>query len=267
MIKRKFSTVMYLLAISFCIIFSVNLAHSYSGAMFTAMKAEPAPIIDGSVEPGEWGEGIFLCKSITTPGASNYNGVGNTYQADLITDDDDVNGTIYCLWDDNNLYLAVEVTDDDLFFEKGSGWDNDCVEIRFVPAGITGLWITPSLASAGPGWYWNNAVNGATATEETPLINATIGADGYEWEAAIPLTHDAIVGVDPAAGRTIGYTVSIGENDNGGADYAMSAWSLNPAAWGWDTEFFGEITFSADVLAAVSPGGKVTSAWGAIKSR
>jgi len=269
MIKERFSMVAYLLTVGLCAIFSASSAYSYSGAQAICLRAEPAPNINGIVSPGEWGEGIYLDKSVTLPGEPNYNGFGNCYSPDILGDANDCSGTIYCLWDDQNLYLAAKVTDDDLFFEKGSGWDNDCAEIRFSPdaAAIVGLWITPSLASGGPGWYRNNGVNGATTTEETSLIVATIGATGYEWEAAIPLNHEAIAGVDPVVGKVVGYTVSIGENDAGGEEYSMPCWSLNPNTWSWDIAFWGELTFSGDVVTAVSSQGKLASSWGDIKTR
>lgn len=269
MFKERFSIIKYLLAVSLCIIFSSSLAYSYSGAQATCLRAEPSPNIDGNVVAGEWGEGLYLSKAVCLPGEPDYNGFGNVYTPDQITDESDISGTIYCLWDDQNLYLAAKVTDDDLFFEKGSGWDNDCCEIRFSPDGaaVVGLWITASLSNGGPGWYRNNELNGATITEEDPLLKATIGANGYEWEVAIPLDHEAIAGLDPVAGKVVGHTVSIGDTDKGGDEYSMPAWSLNPAEWSWDAAFWGELTFSPLLLGtAVSPQGKLASSWGAIKT-
>jgi hypothetical protein len=269
MIMIRFSSVICLLAVCVFMIFSASSAYSYSGAQTTCLRADPPPTIDGTVSPGEWGEGIYIDKSVTLKGDANYNGYGNCYQPEFITDANDISGTIYCLWDDQNLYLAVEVTDDDFVFENGGGWDNDCAEIRFSPDGasIVGLWITPSLSSGGPGWYRNNELNGATTTEEAPLINATIGANGYEWELALPLDHEAIAGLDPSVGKVVGYTVSLGDHDVGGAEYSMPCWSLNPDSWGWDIPFWGEITFSGEVLAALSPCGKLASTWSFVKTR
>jgi len=271
MFKERFFTITYLMAISLCIIFSASLAYAYSGAKATANRAEPAPKIDGKVAEGEWGEGLYLSKAVCLPGSSKYNGFGNVYTPDQITDENDISGTIYCLWDDQNLYLAAKVTDDDLFFEKGGGWDNDCVEIRFSPDGtkVVGLWITAKLANKNPGWYRKNDLNGAEKTEEAPLIKATVGAKGYEFEVAIPLTHEAIAGLDPAVGKVVGHTVSIGDHDKGGAEYSMPAWSLNPSTWSWDAAFWGELTFSGEgiVISAVSPQGKLAASWGAIKTK
>ena len=270
MIKVRFSIITYLLATSLCVIFSASLAYSYSGAQATCLRAEPSPPnIDGTVEEGEWGEGLYLSKAVCLKGEPDYNGVGNVYHPDFITDESDISGTIYCLWDDQNLYLAAKITDDDMFFEKGSGWDNDCCEIRFSPDGaaVVALWITASLSSGGPGWYRKNDTNGAETTEEVSLIKATIGASGYEWEAVIPLNHEAIAGVEPAVGRIVGHTVSIGDQDEGGGQYSMPVWSLNPDAWGWETAFWGELTFSADPGTAVSSKGKLASRWGAIKTK
>lgn len=273
MFKERFFTITYLLAISLCIIFSASLAYAYSGAQATCNRAEPAPKIDGKVAEGEWGEGLYLSKAVCLKGEPKYNGFGNVYKPELITDENDVSGTIYCLWDDKNLYLAAKITDDDLFFEKSGGWDNDCVEIRFTEDGtdatFVGLWITPKLANKNPGWYRKNGHNVSETTEESTLIKVTIGAKGYEWETAIPLTHESIAGLDPSVGKVVGHTVSIGDHDKGGAEYSMPAWSLNPAAWGWDAAFWGELTFSGEgiVISAVSSQGKLAASWGAIKTQ
>jgi len=268
MVKR----IMYLLAIGLCFMLFTGFAFSYSGAKAIAPKAVPAPVIDGIVSDGEWGDGIYLSKAVCLKGQPKYNGFGNVYQPDFITDENDISGTIYCLWDDKNLYLAGKITDDDIFLEKGSGWDNDCNEIRFSPDGkaLIGLWITPKLNNKNPGWYHLNETNAFESTEESNLIKATVGAKGYEWEAAIPVTDKTIEGLNPAAGKTVGHTVSIGENDKGGAEYSMPCWSLNPDAWGWDIAFWGEITFSnveLSLSSAVSSEGKLTSSWGNIKTR
>lgn len=269
MVKRKFFIMMTFLMVGLFVIFTADLAYSYSGAKATSKRADPAPKIDGKVSSGEWGEGVYLSKAVCLKGEPKYNGFGNVYQPQLITDENDISGTIYCLWDAKTLYLAAKVTDDDLFFEKSSGWDNDCCEIRFSVDGkkVTGLWITPKLGGGDPGWYRKNDLNGVEKTEKTDLVKATIGAKGYEWEAAIPVTHDSIAGLDPAAGKVVGYTVSMGDHDKAGAEYSMPAWSLNPNAWGWDVPFWGEITFSNDVVTAVSPRGSLTTSWGDIKAK
>ncbi|MEK7395594.1 MAG: sugar-binding protein [Candidatus Poribacteria bacterium] len=269
MVKR----IMYLLVLSLCLVLSASLAFSYSGAKATALKAAAVPTIDGKVSDGEWGDGIYLSKAVCLKGQAKYNGFGNVYQPDMIKDENDISGTIYCLWDEKNLYLAGKITDDDIYLEKGSGWDNDCNEIRFSPDGkaVIGLWITPKLLNKNPGWYHKNDTNAFESTEESTLIKSTVtAAKGYEWEAAIPIADKTIAGVNPAAGRTVGYTVSIGDQDKGGAEYSMPCWSLNPDKWDWGIAFWGEVTFSAVTLSkpsAVSPNAKLTSSWGDIKTR
>jgi len=265
MFKRNLT---YLLALVLCIVISSGLVYAYSGAKYICLTAKTPPNIDGKISPGEWGEGIYLSKSVCLKGQAKFNGFGNVYQPNFITDDNDISGTIYSLWDSKNLYLAAKVTDDEVFLEKGSGWDNDCCEIRFSVDGakVTGLWITPKLANKNPGWYRKNDLNGVEKTEESTLIKSTVGAKSYEWEAAIPLTHDSIAGLNPAVGKIVGHTVSIGDHDKAGAEYSMLAWSLNPDKWEWNIAFWGELTFSANVPTSVGPGAKLTASWGKIKN-
>jgi len=244
--------------------------YSYSGAKTVCLLANPVPNIDGVISENEWGEGLYLDKSVTLKGEKNYNGFGNCYKPEFIKDAKDCSGTLYYLWDSSALYLAAKITDDDLHFKGGSPWQNDCTEWRFNPDGKSdniyiGLWITPKFPDK-PGWMLNNENSGlSNKVEELPSLKATIKKDGYEWEIKIPANSPAIKGIDLKVKNIMGFTVSIGENDSGGAEYSMPCWSLNPVTWGWNEEFWGEIEFSSKPV-AVEKAWKLTTNWGYIKT-
>ncbi|MFC1718740.1 sugar-binding protein [Candidatus Poribacteria bacterium] len=263
---------LYLSFISFVFFtfFLSTLVHSYSGAEVDCLMANPPPNIDGIVGEKEWGAGIYLDKSVTLPGEKNYNGFGNCYQSDFIDDEKDCSGTLHFLWDKDALYLAAKITDDDLYFDGVSTWENDCTEWRWDTDGAPdgqyiGMWITPEL-DGEPTWMMSNADAGlASVTEELPSMKVTMRGDGYEWELKIPAGSEVLEGLDLEVGNVVGFTVSIGENDNNGADYSMPAWSLNPDNWEWNEDFWGEMNFSAETI-AVGPSGKLAGTWGSIKT-
>jgi hypothetical protein len=255
----------------FCILFPATFAHPYSGAKTICLMAVPAPNIDGVVGEGEWGEGLYLDKSVTLKGEKNYNGFGNCYQPQFIKDAKDCSGTLYYLWDKDYLYLAAKITDNDLYFGGDATWKNDCTEWRWNPDGkpddqYIGMWITPKFQGDKPGWMISNNISGlSNVVEALPSLKATISKDGYEFELKIPATEKVMKGIELKARNVIGFTVSIGEQDNKGADYSMPCWSLNPAQWGWNEAFWGEIEFSSEFL-AVGPKGKITTTWGRLKN-
>jgi len=253
-----------------CLLLFSTIAHPYSGAKAVCLTANPVPNIDGVINENEWGEGIYLDKSVTLKGEKKYNGFGNCYQPDFIKDEKDCSGTLYFLWDKTNLYLAAKITDDDIYLEAESVWQNDCTEWRFNPDGqaddsYIGMWITPKFKGGKPGWMITNP--GAEIKDEVnelPTLKAVIRNNGYEWELRIPNSEGVMNDIDLKAGNIIGFTISIGENDAKGAEYSMPCWSLNPAQWGWNEVFWGEIEFSGKPL-TVDYKGKLAATWGSIK--
>ena len=254
---------------AFWMLFAATFAHAYSGAKTVCLMAVPTPHIDGVVGEKEWGEGLYLDKSVTLKGEKNYNGFGNCYKPEFIKDAKDCSGALYYLWDENNLYLAAKITDDDLYFDGGSPWQNDCIEWRWNPDGnpddtYIGIWITPKFQGDKPGWIAKNHPTGLDETAALTSLKATIHKDGYEWELRIPANEEVMKGIKLKAGNVIGFTVAIGENDNKGANYSMPCWSLNPDSWGWNEEFWGEMEFSPEFL-SIGPKGKITTTWGRIR--
>lgn len=256
----------------FCMFLPATFIHPYSGATVECLMAVPAPVIDGAVGKDEWGEGIYLDKSVTLKGEKNYNGFGNCYQPEHIKDEKDCSGTLYFLWDQKFLYLAAKITDDDLYFDGDSTWENDCTEWRWNPDGKSdsayiGMWITPDSQGDGPTWQLRNNINGLDlAAEPIPAIKVTMNKDGYEWEMRVPVREEILEGLELEAGNVVGFTVSIGENDGRNREeYSMPCWSLNPDTWGWEEEFWGEMIFSREPL-PVELKEKITATWGCIKA-
>ena len=265
----KYKSTFFIFSI-FCMLSFAIIAYSYSGAKAICLMANPVPNIDGVINENEWGTGIYIDKFVTLKGEKKYNGFGNCYNPDLIKDEKDCSGTLYFLWDKVSLYLAAKITDDDIYLDGESVWQNDCTEWRFNPDGqandtYIGMWITPKFKGGKPGWMVTNPGAGIKdEVNELPTLKAVIRNNDYEWELRIPNSEKAMEDIDLKIGNIIGFTVSIGENDAKGADYSMPCWSLNPGTWGWNEAFWGEIEFSGKPL-AVGYKGKLTATWGDMK--
>ena len=66
-------------------------------------------------------------------------------------DDDDLSASWRGLWDDSNLYLYIEVTDDVVLeIEEGGDWNNDGLEI-YIDTGAFGKGDDPEVTDYGPG--------------------------------------------------------------------------------------------------------------------
>lgn len=82
-------------------------------------KAQKSPTIDGQALDACWGNVEWL--------ALDQLWLGNAYTSD------DFNGRYKLSWDENALYLLVEITDDILFDQHDDPlklwWDDDCVEV------------------------------------------------------------------------------------------------------------------------------------------
>ncbi|MCF2491638.1 sugar-binding protein [Dyadobacter sp. CY347] len=161
-------------------------------------------IIDGTKEETWFGTSYPIASSL----------VGSASASDL-------SGNWNSLWDANNLYLFIDVTDDIKTVNSGSVWyDDDRIEI-FIDAdndkgtsyGVRDYqyYIRPGETSIEEIHY------NATANIQLSNINTLTG---YKLELKIPF---ATLGISPTEFKNIGIDVQIGDDDGAGAD-AKKAW-------------------------------------------
>lgn len=184
-----------------------------------------------------------------------------------VADENDGSATLYAAYDTDNLYLAVEVTDDTTYAAQTGGniWQNDGVE----------LWIDgANNAGAFPGEADNYQLvvdsNGARQGYRNDDVDALVAVvenaadrDGtnYTLEVRIPL--NAITDLDLGAG--MGFNITLVD-----ADAAQSAGGWNRLFWqgsvDTDTTAWGDLTFG-DALTPVAPIGKLPTTWAHFKRR
>jgi len=143
-----------------------------------------------------------------------------------ITDSDDLAATWTSVWDTDNLYLLVDVTDDVLINDSGPGdpWSDDIVEI-FIDADYSGEGTYDGVNDFHFGFRWNDATvyTGPNSVPDTTGITFAIvaTAEGYRMEATIPW---ATLGAAPQSDDFVGMDVQIGDDDDGGARDGKLAW-------------------------------------------
>ncbi len=173
----------------------------------------------------------------------------------------DLSGTWRTLWNQTNLYVFVEVTDNVLTNDSGTDWwDDDLVEVY--------LDVNNSKGASYDGtndyqyvFRWNNPVVLETKLTRTQAVVVARAAttNGYRLEIKFPWTT---LGLYPTNGARIGLDVMLNDDDNGGARERKLAWHgatdqayLNPSLFGvaklLPVPPTMSITTSADSLALV----------------
>jgi len=171
--------------------------------------ASSAPSIDGSVD-AVWAEAAT--DSITNV----ING--------SVSSDSDLSGTWRALWNGNNLYYLIEVTDDALNNDSTNPWDDDSIEIYIDADNSKGS----SYDGVNDFQYifrWNDGtihLGSNSATNTTGIVFDMVAVSGgYNLEVSIPWST---LGVTPAGGNLIGTDVHVNDDDDGGGRDGKKAW-------------------------------------------
>ena len=190
--------------------------------------------IDGAASEGDWttsteyGVGNVLLDAGTAPADAN-----------------DLSGTWRTLWDDTNLYVYVDVTDDILTNDSVNPWDDDSIEIYIdgdnskttsydFANDIQYVFGWNDVAVVAPEGY--NSPAGRTDQVVFSMVNT---GTGYRLEAAIPWAEIFGTPTVPSAGDLVGIEVHVNDDDTGGARDHKIAWlnttdisSIHPGAAG-----------------------------------
>lgn len=190
----------------------------------TIAKATRAPVIDGTAED-IWSD------------AQKYQ-IGNIIYLP-VSSANDLSADYRAMWDQENLYLFVDVVDDELKNDSIEFYYDDTVEV-FIDADNSKdsgygnndytynfNWdrTRPSMEERGQP-YWNDDIKFALVTSD----------NGYQLEIKFPWSA---LGVKPSAGVKIGLDVHVNDDDDGGErdskftwrDKEDDAWQ-NPQAFG-----------------------------------
>ncbi len=150
----------------------------------------------------------------------------------------DLAGTYKTAYDATNLYMLIEVTDDDLRDDSGNNWDDDGAEV-FIDIGND-----KSGAYGANDYQYSFAYNNApTVTEYKHAATAGVSfaesvvAGGYILEISFPWT--TIGGSAPSVNDEIGFDVKLNDDDGGGGrDHEQGWFDGSFGAWN-NTSLFG----------------------------
>jgi len=150
-----------------------------------------------------------------------------------VRDDADASGEFYLAWDDDYLYIAGRIKDDEMVCGKSGDkiYQDDCVEV-FFDVDKNGFYFNRNpndyqlgLAPTGPGglpqiwaWGYRNAVPKGVLYAARPVPG------GYDIELAIPFAE--INNFIPGGGKSVLFSISIHDRDKNGKAKKLT-WSVD----------------------------------------
>ena len=167
----------------------------------------------------------------------------------------DIVGTQWrAMYDNNYLYLLVEVKDNSKYNDSGtSWWDDDVVEL-FLDANNSKGGSYDGINDYQIAFRYNDGVvkagsgNMNIAGINFSMTNLT---GGYNIEARIPWSA---IGATPALGKAIGLEVSVDDDDNGGTrDAQVSAFSSTGTAYQSPSVFGTVYETTCDAITTPAP--------------
>ncbi len=210
-----------------------------------ALRLPEAPTIDGIIDADEsWGFAGGAAQNFWRVGYDE--NLEDFFRGGIVTeggqepfDGTDLQYNIYAGVDDENLYIAVEITDDfiesdtaEAGSENGQTWQDDSVEVfidgdnsNFAERSTDG---NPEVIDTGGQFVItpNNAYRHAEAgnpgfgPNEAWYAQADLTDEG--WVAEFRISLDAIG--NPAPGDVIGFTVGVNDDDFGGNAERQVLW-------------------------------------------
>ncbi len=202
------------------------------GAAVPVPKTSVSPTIDGSVDT--------VWDDIWSHDIANIIGSGT------VDDNNDLSGTWQVMWDANNIYFLIEVTDDVLINDSTYQWQDDCVEIYIDADNSKGTSYDGINDYQYQFRYDDSTVYVGVGPQNTAgivfsLIEVT---GGYILECSMPWTT---LGVSPAVENMIGVEIQINDDDTGGDRDGKKAWyGTTDDAW-HDPSTFGEGMLTAEL--------------------
>ncbi|MGD0339155.1 MAG: sugar-binding protein [Bacteroidota bacterium] len=232
-----------------------------------------APIIDGDMTEGEgWElapeitnnkcEGSMETTDIYAQKGFNTDGTNSKTWKDFMV-------SSWTLWDADNFYVFIKVTDDSLYAANAtSPWMNDNIELFFDGGNEKATTYDDNDLQV----HWNYG----ETPESHPITTTSIGtwvwkpwhdaatqSDGYNWEIAIPHSQLVKGGVpifDYVADKEIGYEISVGDEDNAAPSRQKNLhwWTQNNLTW-QQPNTFGTAVLAVTNAIKNQDGGVVTN--------
>jgi len=153
------------------------------------------------------------------------------------------------LWDDQYLYVAINITDASKKIDSPNPWDDDAIEIFIDPENNGGAYGSQDRQFI-KGWK-NSTIWEKNNTTSNVGHAWSQSKNGYAIELQIPWSNFGIS--NPASGLVIGFDVACDDDDNGGSRDSQLTWKgdLNN---GTSAQNFGDIVLTeTDTQAPTAP--------------
>jgi len=264
---------LFLAAISLCIMLFSNhlLAQDEE---YIALRTNTPPTIDGDLS--DWAlawstaEGVYL---------DEWEELGGTSKGP-----NDISLTFYILWDDDNLYFAAEVKDDDQLHENTgeSIWNGDSFQIAIDPTGernvaafdglsfeynfgldVNDKVVLSRLFGNPEGWPSNFA--DPMKNEDELAIVRDDDNDKTYYELRIPTEDLAPADFVPDGQIGLGLIYNDSDKSHPGQT-GWVGWGSQAVVFGKDNTQMNLVIFSGEML-AVNSKNKLAATWGYAKTR
>jgi hypothetical protein len=186
-------------------------------------KAKGKITIDGDLKDWAKAEPAYVTKS------------DSYVEKGKVKDDSDLSVAFYTLYDEENIYFAAVVTDDEVVTRQKDGaiWQDDCIEIWLDNADDSttpimfadddyqiGLSPQSGGRRSAESYVWHNP--DADLVMKEIKVSSTLTDKGYIIEASIPIK--VLYELDPKSQKVIGFNISVCDLDKDGV-WTHITWS------------------------------------------
>jgi len=211
------------------------------------------PTLDGTISPGEYDDAFSVDVRFDYPDSPP-----GIVALGSVSDSTDLSYKVYAMYDADNLYIAVDVTDDQIYVDSpDEPWEDDRVEVRIDGDEVSNdPW--PNCNEEGFQIMVNadGSVGSLGLTYGTDWFAAAgLRTGGYIVEFRIPLSSidmkDGPGETNPTLGSSVGFTVIVNDDDDGGNREAYTLWDgVDVDTWNRE-EDWGILRFRETSLAVL----------------
>ncbi|MGW0227925.1 sugar-binding protein [Actinopolymorpha singaporensis] len=204
--------------------------------LFVTAVIRGTPPIDGTLDGFRTAAPVHVQRPDQVVGIPNWTPAG-------------CSATAWAMWDEDNFYFAVSVTDD-VFHQPYTGgdiWNGDSVQLMFDPDNVK-QGMPPGaqeygLALTSQGEQVHRFNGGSSDVPGARLVCRRGENSGIVYTFALPMTE---LGIEPGVGTRIGMDFLVNDNDGSG----RSGWIYWTPGIGnaWDSSLFSTWTFVGERL-------------------